>query len=257
MLSAPAISGFTRLGHEQTTHVEDVLHCLARVNSSPVQDQLPVMLKLSIGCRISRETAVLQDINLARWLLDHGMNPTAGFIPSSTPHSIGENGDSKGYLLYFASIFSSLETFKLFQSRGANLEYSHALHGAAGPGGPSQIPIIRHLLDGGYLDVNELDVYHIPHAGTPLMAAITGGNFEVVRVLLEFDANPYASRTSPFEATVMGMAQGFAGRDAEASREIVDTLTETMAYWDGDPGDAPVSVLAPFPKRKTRGRVER
>ena len=195
----------------------------------------------------------MQDIDLARWLLDHGMNPTAGSIPSSTPHSIGENGDSKGYLLYFASISSSLETFKLFQSRGANLEYSHALHGAAGPGGPSQIPIIRHLLDGEYLDVNELDIYHIPHTGTPLMAAITGGYAEVVRVLLEYGANPYASRKSPFEATAMSMAQGLAHRDAETSKEIVAMLTEAMANWDGDPRDAPVSFLAPFPNRNTVG----
>ncbi len=68
-------------------------------------------------------------------------------------------------------MFSSLETFKLLHSHGANLSYAHALYGAA-CGGPSQIPIIRHLLDSKAVNVDKLNVYYVPHIGTPLLAGM-------------------------------------------------------------------------------------
>ena len=34
-------------------------------------------------------------------------------------------------------------------------------------------------------------------------------------------------------------------------------LTEALANWNGDPRDAPVSLLAPFPKRKIRVNIAR
>jgi hypothetical protein len=146
----------------------------------------------------------------------------------------------KGWVLYKASIYGSLEIFKLLQERGANLEYAHALHGAA-YGGSSQIPIIRQLLDKKYLDVNELDIYHLPHTGTPLLTAIMAGHTEVVRTLLDYGANPHACKKSPNDATTTSTAQALARRDEEASKAILIMLKEAMVKWEGYPADAPVS----------------
>lgn len=186
--------------------------------------------------------SILHDIELARWLLDHGMDPRIGFIPPNSPRQPVSSRGSKGWLLHLASHHSSLETFRLLQDRGANLEYAHALHGAA-CGGPSQIPIVRYLLDHKYLHVDELDTYHIPHAGTPLLAAILAGHVEVVRVLLDYGANPHACKKSPYEATAMSTARALARRDEEASKEILNMLEEAIEKWEGDPGDAPVSTV--------------
>jgi ankyrin repeat protein len=186
--------------------------------------------------------SVLNDIELARWLLDHGMDPQIGSIPPNSPRQPASYNGSKGWLLYRASHYSSIEIFTLLHDRGANLEYAHALHGAA-CGGPSQIPIIRYLLDRRYLDVNELDTYHIPHAGTPLLAAILAGHVEVVRVLLDYGADPHACKKNPYEKTAMSIAQALARRDEEASKEILDILKEAIEKWDADPGNAPVSSV--------------
>jgi hypothetical protein len=122
-------------------------------------------------------------------------------------------------------MFSTLETFTLLHSHGANLSYAHALHGAA-CSGPSQIPIIRHLLDSKAVDVDELDVYHVPHTGTPLLAAIRKGHVEVVRVLLEYGAHPLACIKSPYETSAEEMARALGRRDEGASKEILRMLEE-------------------------------
>ncbi len=163
--------------------------------------------------------SVLRDIELARWLLDHGMDPRIGSIPPNSPRKPASSYGSKGWLLHLASLYSPLEVFTLLHDRGANLEYSHALHSAA-YGGPSQLPIIRYLLDGKYIDVNELDIYHIPHAGTPLLAAIVAGHVEVVRVLLDYGANPHACIKIPYEATAVGIAQALARRMKRLQRRF-------------------------------------
>jgi ankyrin repeat protein len=168
------------------------------------------------------------------------MDPRIGSTTPKLPRQPAHYRGSKGWPLYQASIYGSLEIFKLLQERGANLEYAHALHGAA-YGGLSQIPIIRHLLDNRYLDVNELDIYHLPHTGTPLLAAILKGDVEVVRVLLDYGANPHACIKSPYEATTTSAAQALACRNEEASNAILIMLKEATVKWEGDPADAPVS----------------
>jgi ankyrin repeat protein len=177
------------------------------------------------------------------------MDPRIGSTPPKLPRQPAHYRGSKGWLLYKASIYGSLETFTLLQDRGANLEYAHALHGAA-YGGPSQIPIIHHLLDNKYLDVNELDIYHLPHTGTPLLAATMAGHTEVVRILLEYGANPHACKKSPNEATTISTAQALARRDEEASKAILIMLKEAIEKWQGDPADAPVSSVPGFPERR-------
>jgi len=139
-------------------------------------------------------------------------------------------------------MFSSLETFTLLHSHGANLSYAHALHGAA-CGGPSQIPIIRHLLDSKAVDVDELDVYHVPHTGTPLLAAITQGHVEVVRVLLGYGAHPLACIKSPYETSAEESARALGRRDEGASKEILRMLEEARGEREGEGrlGGVPVS----------------
>jgi ankyrin repeat protein len=168
------------------------------------------------------------------------MDPRIGSTTPKLPRQPASYRGSKGWLLYNASIYGSLETFTLLRDRAANLECAHALHGAA-YGGPSQIPIIRYLLDNKYLDVDELDIYHLPHTGTPLLAAILAGHTEVVRVLLDYGANPHACIKSPYEATTISGAQALARRDEEASKAILSMLKEAIEKWEGDPADAPVS----------------
>jgi hypothetical protein len=190
---------------------------------------------------------VLKDIELTRWLLDHGMDPGIGSITPNFPLQPASYRGSKGWLLYRASAYSSLETFILLLDHGANLEYAHALHGAACKGS-SQNPIIRYLLNRKYVDVNELDTYHTPHTGTPLLAAILNGHVEVVRVLLDYGANPHAWIQYPSKATAMSMARDLAFQDEEDSKEIENILKEAVEGWEGDPGDAPVSTYRMQPK---------
>jgi hypothetical protein len=139
-------------------------------------------------------------------------------------------------------MFSTLETFTLLHSHGENLSYAHALHGAA-CGGPSQIPIIRHLLDSKAVDVDELDVYHVPHMGTPLLAAILKGHVKVVRVLLGYGAHPLACIKSPYEASAGEMARALGRRDKGASKEILRMLEEARGEREreGRLGGVPVS----------------
>jgi ankyrin repeat protein len=169
------------------------------------------------------ELPVLRDIDLTRFLLAQGVDPSVGKTPPPAP--IAPIRGSKGWLLHLASMFSTLETFTLLHSHGANLSYAHALHGAA-CSGPSQIPIIRHLLDSKAVDVDELDVYHVPHTGTPLLAAIRKGHVEVVRVLLEYGAHPLACIKSPYETSAEEMARALGRRDEGASKEILRMLEE-------------------------------
>lgn len=186
------------------------------------------------------ELAVLRDIELTRFLLDQGMDPRVGNTPPPAPRT--PTRGSKGWLLYLASMFSSLESFNLLQSHGANLSYAHALHGAA-YGGPSQIPIMRYLLDSKAVDVDELDVYHVPHMGTPLLVAITKGHVEVVKVLLEYGAHPLACIKSPYEMSAEESARALGRRDEGASKEILRMLEEARAERErmGRLGDVPVS----------------
>jgi hypothetical protein len=186
------------------------------------------------------ELAVLRDIDLTRFLLAQGMDPRVGKTPPPAPRT--PTRGSKGWLLYLASMFSSLETFTLLHSHGANLSYAHALHGAA-CGGPSQIPIIRHLLDSKAVDVDELDVYHVPHTGTPLLAAITQGHVEVVRVLLGYGAHPLACIKSPYETSAEESARALGRRDEGASKEILSMLEEARGEREGEGrlGGVPVS----------------
>lgn len=135
------------------------------------------------------------------------------------------NKGSKGNLLYFASRFSNLETFKLLQSRGADLIYAHALHGAA-CAGPSQIPIIRHLLETKAVDVDELETYHVPQIGTPLLAAINYGRVDLVKIFLEYGAHPLACMTVPYEMSAEEMAKGLARENEDASKEILKMLED-------------------------------
>ena len=155
------------------------------------------------------------------------MDPRIGSTPPKLPCQPASYRGSKGWLLYKASIYGALETCTLLQDRGVNLEYAHALHGAA-RGGPSRIPIIRHLLDKKYLEVNKLDIYHLPHIGTPLLAAILAGHTEVVRVLLDYGANPHACKKSPYEATTLSTAEALARPDEESSKLILIMLKEAV-----------------------------
>jgi len=184
--------------------------------------------------------AVLRDLDLTRFLLDQGMDPRVGNTPPPTPRT--PTRGSKGWLLYLASMFSTLETFTLLHSHGANLSYAHALHGAA-CGGPSQIPIIQYLLDSKAVDVDELDVYHVPHMGTPLLAAITKGHVEVVKVLLGYGAHPSACIKSPYETNAEESAKALGRKDEEASKEILIMLEEAKAERErkGGLGGVPVS----------------
>ena len=185
---------------------------------------------------------VLRDIDLTRFLLAQGADPRVGNTPPPYPRTITR--DSKGWLLHLASMFSSLETFTLLHSHGANLSYAHALHGAASAG-PSQIPIIRHLLDSKVVDVDELDIYHAVHQGTPLLAAITKGHVEVVRVLLGYGAHPLACIKTPYESSAEQSARALGSRDEEASKEILRMLEEARGgrEREGRLGGVPVSVL--------------
>lgn len=185
---------------------------------------------------------VLRDIDLTRFLLAQGADPRVGNTPPPYPRTITRG--SKGWLLHLASMFSSLETFTLLHSHGANLSYAHALHGAASAG-PSQIPIIRHLLDSKAVDVDELDIYHAVHQGTPLLAAITKGHVEVVRVLLGYGAHPLACIKTPYESSAEESARALGSRDEEASKEILRMLEEARGEREreGRLGGVPVSVL--------------
>jgi ankyrin repeat protein len=89
--------------------------------------------------------------------------------------------------------------------------------------------------------VNELDNYHLPYTGTPLLAAILAGYTEVIRVLLDYGANPHACQKSPYEATTMGTAEALARQDEESSKSILMMLKEALERWEGDPADVPVS----------------
>jgi hypothetical protein len=203
-------------------------------------------------CRLdllSREVSVLQNIELARWLLDHRMDPRIGLTPRSSPRQPNSYRRSKGWLLCLASSRSSLEIFKLLQNRGANLKYAHAKHRAA-YGGPSQIPIVRHLLDNKYSNVNELDIYQIPHTGTPQLAAILKGQVEVVRVLLDYSADPHSCKKNSYEAIAISTVEALAPRGEEASKAILIMLKEAIEKWEGDPADAPVSSVPGFPERR-------
>jgi ankyrin repeat protein len=187
--------------------------------------------------------SVLRDIDLARFLLAQGADPRVGNTPP--PYTRTITSGSKGWLLYLASIFSSLETFTLLHSHGANLSYAHALHGAASTG-PSQIPIIRHLLDSKAVDVDELDIYHAVHQGTPLLAAIVKGDVEVVRVLLGYGAHPLACIKTPYVSSAESSARGLGSRDEEASKEILRMLEEARVEREreGRLGGVPISTLA-------------
>ncbi|KUJ21370.1 uncharacterized protein LY89DRAFT_432559 [Mollisia scopiformis] len=183
---------------------------------------------------------VLRDIDLTRFLLDQGMDPRVGSSPPPNPRK--PLWGNKGWLLHLASMFSSLETFMLLRSHGANLSYSHALHGAA-CGGPSQIPIIRHLLDSKEVDVGELDAYHVPHTGTPLLAAIMKGHVEVVKVLLEYGAHPLTCIQTPYETNAEKLARGLGRTDEEASKDILKMLEEARVVREreGKLGNVPIT----------------
>ncbi|KAK0126827.1 hypothetical protein ONS95_008406 [Cadophora gregata] len=170
------------------------------------------------------------------------MDPTVGIIPP--PNPLVRTKGSKGRLLFNASRFSNLETFKLLQSRGANLEYAHALHGAANSG-PSQIHIIRHLLETKAVNVNELEIYHTPQSGTPLLGAIDKGNIELVKILLDYGAHPLACITIPYETNAEAMARGLRLQDEEASKEILRMLEDAKKKreTEGTLGDVPVTDM--------------
>lgn len=76
--------------------------------------------------------------------------------------------------------------------------------------------------------MNKLDIYHLPHIGTPLLAAILAGHTEVVRVLLDYGANPHACKKSPYEATTMSTAEALARPDEESSKLILIMLKEAV-----------------------------
>ncbi|PVH82310.1 hypothetical protein DL98DRAFT_143438 [Cadophora sp. DSE1049] len=188
------------------------------------------------------ERCVLSNTELTRFLLDQGMDPTIGIIPR--PNPLMPTKDSKGNLLYSASRFSNLETFKLLQSRGANLTYAHALHGAA-CSGPSQIPIIRHLLETKAVDVDELEIYHVPQTGTPLLAAIQKGSVELVKIFLEYGAHPLACITIPYETNAEKMAEGLGLENEDASKEMLKMLEDARKKREreGMLGDVPVTDM--------------
>ncbi|KAL2068317.1 hypothetical protein VTL71DRAFT_16415 [Oculimacula yallundae] len=167
------------------------------------------------------DRCALEDVNLTRFLLDHGADPTIGETPR--PNPLMAIRESKGELLHWASIYASLETFKLLQSRGANLTYAHALHGAAWAGF-SRVPIIRHLLDTEAVNVDELDIYTRPQSGTPLLTAIRKGNVELVKLFLDYGAHPLACIVVPYITDAMQLAKGL--MDEDASKEILKMLEE-------------------------------
>jgi hypothetical protein len=91
--------------------------------------------------------------------------------------------------------------------------------------------------------VDELDVYHVPHTGTPLLAAITQGHVEVVRVLLGYGAHPLACIKSPYETSAEESARALGRRDEGASKEILRMLEEARGEREGEGrlGGVPVS----------------
>ena len=92
--------------------------------------------------------------------------------------------------------------------------------------------------------MDELDVYHVPHQGTPLLAAIRKGHVEVVRVLLEYGAHPLACIKTPYESSAEKLARGLEREDEEASKEILRMLEEARGEREreGRLGGVPVSV---------------
>jgi hypothetical protein len=97
---------------------------------------------------------------------------------------------NRGEFLYYAALYASLEVFVFLESKGANLEDSNALHGAAS-GGPSQLPIMIYLLDRGF-DVNAAAA-GVPSDGTALTYAARRNNLQGVKLLLSRGADPLIS----------------------------------------------------------------
>jgi len=173
--------------------------------------------------------AVVKDCELTQWLLDHGADPQFGTATTPAPVNIGDNIRSKSQLLHTVAYCGSLDTFCLLRKHGALFECSLALHAAAC--NPSQLPILAHLLnhEKDEVDVNEQDLYCVPHLGPPIMYAILKGNHEGVRLLLEHGADPETRRLPPFETiTAMTQAQTLAFTDAEAGEKIIAILTASI-----------------------------
>ncbi|KAK0648372.1 hypothetical protein B0T16DRAFT_444441 [Cercophora newfieldiana] len=160
---------------------------------------------------------VIKDPKLVRWFLAHGADPS--LVPTRPAEYGLDMQGAQGQLLKLAACWGPLETFCLLQDSGANIKYSLALHAAAYKG-PRQLPILRHLLQEGALDVNE--VYAFDHrAGTPLLEAIEGRNEEGVRLLLEYGADPDPKLQN---GSAIAAAQSLAKNDPDMSRRILDML---------------------------------
>lgn len=149
-----------------------------------------------------------------------------GTVPTPTTYWM-DNYGSKGWLLYLAACGANLSTFRLLQDRGASLQYSLALHGAA-HSGASQLPILRHLLQQGSLDIDELDVYTGMFYGTPLFQAVTSKNEEAVRLLFEYGADPEAKLDQRNESIIERAKSMAKETGLDVSKRILEMIQRAV-----------------------------
>lgn len=159
--------------------------------------------------RLTIPRHVVDDEALTRWFLEHGADP----------NSFGKPGSN---ILDVAAANSTPAVFDLLLKYGTNLEYSDALHSAAGElqDKPGRVEMMTHLLDIG-IDINVLWRREYPAGrrmgrGTPLHAATSSQQSNRIQLLVERGADPEAKNTldqTPLQYAV--------GKNLTASVEVL------------------------------------
>ncbi|KIW82919.1 hypothetical protein Z517_02162 [Fonsecaea pedrosoi CBS 271.37] len=122
------------------------------------------------------------DLELVRWLVEHGADPNAPTMFGLTPFTI-------------AVQCASFETIKLLLELGASVQYGYPLHSAVWNNREEEI--IKLLLSSG-ASPNTIEFEGQPQSyvdsvtgvGTPLHVAYMVGNHKLVQLLLEHGADP-------------------------------------------------------------------
>lgn len=134
---------------------------------------------------------VIENEELARWLLARGANPNLGPQPYNR-QPLSRSITNSGAILEIAAALSNPTFFDILLQHGAKLENSSPLHQAAGRRAAREndrIPMLEHLLRLG-VDINGSDDNRGRLAvGTPLHCAINTGAIVNAKFLLENGAD--------------------------------------------------------------------